>query len=204
MIKKFYAVRNGRKIGIFNTWDECNAQVKGYKGAEYKSFKTREEAELYVKNEEKKVFNFETDKIKEDELIAYVDGSYNQKTKVFGYGVVIIDVNGNHTFNGADTHEQYREHRNVAGEIYGSIEAIKYAIEKGKTKIYLHFDYMGIKAWALGEWKTNKELTKEYKIFIDSVKSKIDIEFIKVKAHSNDKYNDMADELAKKSVEVEI
>ena len=26
MPKKFYAVRKGRKIGIFTTWDECRAQ----------------------------------------------------------------------------------------------------------------------------------------------------------------------------------
>lgn len=204
MSKKFYAVRNGRKIGIFNTWDECSSYVKGYKGAEYKSFKTKEEAELYVKNQERQIFDLNKNKIKDNELIAYVDGSYNQNTKVFGYGVVIIDVNGEHTFNGFDDNEKYIDHRNVAGEIYGSIEAIKYAMEKGKSKIYLHFDYMGIKAWALGEWKTNKELTQKYKKFIDLVNSKIDIDFIKVKAHSNDKYNDMADKLAKESVGVEI
>ena len=38
--KKFYAVRNGRKTGIFLTWEECEQQVKGFKDAEYKSFST--------------------------------------------------------------------------------------------------------------------------------------------------------------------
>jgi viroplasmin and RNaseH domain-containing protein len=42
--KKVYAVRNGKKTGVFNTWDECKEQVNGFKGAEYKSFKTLEEA----------------------------------------------------------------------------------------------------------------------------------------------------------------
>lgn len=74
MSKKFYAVRNGRKIGIFNTWDECSSYVKGYKGAEYKSFKTKEEAELYVKNQERQIFDLNKNKIKDNELIAYVDG----------------------------------------------------------------------------------------------------------------------------------
>ena len=36
--KKYYAVRNGRQIGIFNTWAEWEKVVKGYSGAEYKSF----------------------------------------------------------------------------------------------------------------------------------------------------------------------
>ena len=38
--KKFYAVRQGRKIGMFLTWDECKKQVMGYPGAIYKSFGT--------------------------------------------------------------------------------------------------------------------------------------------------------------------
>ena len=35
---KYYAVKKGRKTGIFTTWDDCKAQVNGYKGAVYKSF----------------------------------------------------------------------------------------------------------------------------------------------------------------------
>ena len=30
--KKFYAVRQGRKTGMFLTWDECKKQVMGYPG----------------------------------------------------------------------------------------------------------------------------------------------------------------------------
>ena len=40
--KKFYAVRQGRKIGMFLTWDECKKQVMGYPGAIYKSFGTED------------------------------------------------------------------------------------------------------------------------------------------------------------------
>lgn len=46
--KNFYAVRAGRNIGIFNTWAECEAQVKGFAGAEYKGFATKEDAETYM------------------------------------------------------------------------------------------------------------------------------------------------------------
>ena len=42
---KFYVVKNGRKVGIFSTWEECQKQVVGFKGAIYKSFKTKDEAE---------------------------------------------------------------------------------------------------------------------------------------------------------------
>lgn len=45
MTKKYYVVWQGRKPGIYDTWAECEAQVKGAAGARFKSFKTRMEAE---------------------------------------------------------------------------------------------------------------------------------------------------------------
>lgn len=43
--KKYYVVWKGRKTGVFSSWAECEAQVKGYVGAEYKAFGTLKEAE---------------------------------------------------------------------------------------------------------------------------------------------------------------
>jgi len=43
--QKFYVVWKGRVTGIFESWDECNAQIKGFPGAEFKSFATRQLAE---------------------------------------------------------------------------------------------------------------------------------------------------------------
>jgi len=37
----FYAVANGRSIGIFLNWNDCNNSVKGYKNALYKESKKR-------------------------------------------------------------------------------------------------------------------------------------------------------------------
>lgn len=197
MKKYYYAVRKGRKEGIYNTWDECNAQVKGFAGAQFKKFASLEEAQSFINLEKK---DYDLEKPPSEEIIAYVDGSYNQTTKVFGYGVVLIDSTGLEvTFNGCDDNAEYASHRNVAGEVYGSMRAIEEAIKLNKKKLYLHFDYMGIASWALGEWKANKVLTQNYKKFIDEKRKVIEIEFIKVKAHSNDKYNDMADSLAKEA-----
>ena len=46
--KKFYAVREGRIPGIYESWDDCKAQTEKYSGAIYKSFLTREEALLFL------------------------------------------------------------------------------------------------------------------------------------------------------------
>ncbi len=42
--KKFYTVWKGHKTGVFDTWASCQQSIKGYSGAEYKSFATREAA----------------------------------------------------------------------------------------------------------------------------------------------------------------
>jgi ribonuclease HI len=54
----------------------------------------------------------------------------------------------------------------------------------------------------MGLWKTNKEGTIAYKKFYDEISDRISIEFVKVKGHSGDKYNEIADVLAKKAAGV--
>jgi ribonuclease HI len=45
---KFYAVKSGRKPGIYRDWIECEKQVKGFRGAIYKSFKTLKDAHIFI------------------------------------------------------------------------------------------------------------------------------------------------------------
>lgn len=47
-MSKYYGVKQGITPGVYTSWPECQQQVNGYKGAEYKSFKTEAEAHLYV------------------------------------------------------------------------------------------------------------------------------------------------------------
>ncbi|MCA0230132.1 ribonuclease H1 domain-containing protein [Runella limosa] len=43
--RKFYVVWEGRRRGVFTEWDECEAQIKGFAEAKYKSFDSLKEAE---------------------------------------------------------------------------------------------------------------------------------------------------------------
>lgn len=52
MKKKYYAVRCGAKPGIYETWAECEAQIKGFSGAKYKAFSNITDAENYIVGEE--------------------------------------------------------------------------------------------------------------------------------------------------------
>ncbi|TDG48945.1 hypothetical protein AWZ03_004629 [Drosophila navojoa] len=44
----FYAVAKGRKVGIYDSWTQCEQQVKGFKGALFKKFVCRQDAEEFI------------------------------------------------------------------------------------------------------------------------------------------------------------
>ena len=44
-VKKTYVVRKGRIPGIYHTWEECKEQVDGFKGNNYESYVSQEDAE---------------------------------------------------------------------------------------------------------------------------------------------------------------
>ena len=48
---KFYTVWKGHHTGVFNSWEDCKAQISDYKGAVYKSFKSFDEAKKAYKGD---------------------------------------------------------------------------------------------------------------------------------------------------------
>ncbi len=50
MAKKYYVVWKGRKTGIYESWDECNKQVKAFAKAQYMSYPTIELAKSAFAN----------------------------------------------------------------------------------------------------------------------------------------------------------
>lgn len=197
---KYYVVKNGLVPGIYNSWPECEKQVKGYNNAVFKSFKSLEEAEVYYSNGKKRVKEIDVEELKDNEVIAYVDGSYDNNVKKYGYGAIIISKNSKEVLEGNGEEEDLIELRNVAGELKAAIHSIKYAIKNKFKKIYIHYDYSGIENWYKGEWRANTEFTKKYIDFAATVRKEIDVEFIKIKAHSGNRYNDEVDIIAKNAI----
>ncbi|CAB1242551.1 Ribonuclease HI-related protein [Clostridiaceae bacterium BL-3] len=221
--KKFYAVREGKIPGIYSTWSECEEQVKGFPGAKYQSFVSLEEAERYMlgnvaeessantkENNEISTEEFNTmvdEKIvslKEDEAIAFVDGSYDATAEKSAFGAIIISFGGNKdTLYKAFTKklgEKFISLRNVAAELEGVKEVISWAITYKKRKVTVFYDYIGIEKWATGQWKAKNEVTKKYVSFIQEKKHYIEVEFMKVLAHSGVKLNEEVDTLAKNAL----
>ena len=206
---KIYAVRKGFKPGIYNTWEECKSQVHRFHGAEFKSFNNLTEAQNYMKikpihknkillkvcgeNKEDKELN------QQNESYAYIDGSFNNKTKIYGYGGFIMHKGQKYIIKGNGKDENYAKMRNVAGEVLASQKVIEKAISLGIKNIDIYYDYEGIEKWATGEWKRNEKETQNYYDFYQSIKSKINVNFIKVKGHSGNEGNDEADTISKEA-----
>lgn len=203
---KYYAVKKGREgvaPAIYTSWNECKEQVQGVSGAIYKSFSTEEEAREYIKEDT-------SDKSldRNNAIYVFVDGSYNKNRKISGYGMAFV-LNDEVIYHSKKTldNPDFVQYRNVYGEVQGTQDAVEYAVEKGYEEINVVYDYTGIENWAMGNWKANNPLTQRYAERMKELRSKIGINFIKVKAHAkNDegghKYNDLVDRLAKESVGV--
>lgn len=199
--KKLYAVRKGKTTGIFRSWEECKNSVVGYPGAEYKGFFTAAEADAYLSGAESKEQNTafeEPEACSADRITAYVDGSFSAKLGRYAFGCVIITPDGRIVReSGNGNNPESAALRNVTGEMLGAMSAVKWCAKNGYSAIRIYYDYSGIEKWVTGEWKAKNILTQKYAAFMRKHREKLLISFQKVAAHTGDKYNEEADQLAK-------
>ena len=201
--KKVYAVRRGKAEGIFETWDACKAAVDGYPGAEYKSFLTREEAYRYLGkempvDERDSVPEVQDAEVNENQVFAYVDGSFDEKIGKYSFGCIMILPGGEIVReSGNGDNPESVALRNVTGEMLGAMFAVKWCIVNGYSSVTICYDYSGIEMWAVGGWKAKNNLTKKYAEFMKDSSKKIEIAFQKIAAHTGNTYNEEADRLAK-------
>lgn len=194
---KIYAVKTGHKTGIFTSWSECETAVKGYPSPDFKGFYTKEEAMAYLDGE-----NIYLRQIKEDlangYVVAYTDGSYDENSNQYAYGICIFDNSGNEIdLCSKVAYAPFASSRNIAGEIFGVLTALDWALSNGYEKIKIYHDLEGVAKWADGEYSAESEIAKYYVSKLeDRFKGCIEYEFVKVKGHSNNPYNQKADELA--------
>ena len=127
----------------------------------------------------------------------FVDGSCIGDKISYGY-VILEEEKVLAEGSGRVLEDGWIQSRQVGGELKAVMLAIEHCQQMKIVSIDLHYDYEGIEKWAKGIWKTNKPLTRNYKKFI--LASDLNIVWTKVKAHSGVKWNDYADNLAKKAI----
>lgn len=206
--KKIYAVRKGHKTGLFNTWAECQKATAGYSGAEFRGFTEKEEALAFLNMETTKTVSGDKSKeaagvveVPENMVIAYVDGSFEKSIGRYAFGCVLLTPDGQEIReSGSGSDPAGVAIRNVAGEMLGAMNAVKWAQENGYPAIEIRYDYEGVEKWVTGVWRAKTLLTSKYAAHMQEAGKKIQISFCKVAAHTGNHYNEEADQLAKSAL----
>jgi ribonuclease HI len=134
MNNKFYAVRKGRKPGIYTSWSEAQTQINGYSGAEYKSFTTRSAALQFIQQSRSSDTDMQTSQSAQIQLFS--DGGSRNHGNRLGEHVKQDDA-------AAWAWLVVRDHKKEAGsagewgatnnkmEILGLVNALKYVGRQG-------------------------------------------------------------------------
>lgn len=207
--ESYYAVANGRCVGIFRTWDECNEQVKGFPSAKYKKFDKETDANTYI--EENKPC---TSSVGIPYDYVYTDGAciHNGKTNsIAGYGIYFGENDPRNTFGRILGDKQTNNVAELTAilKTYAIIEA---DIVSGKPIIIVSdssyalscVGYYGRRCYE-GGWQQdipNKELVREtYELY----RNHPNVQFMYIAAHTNytDNHsigNARADKLATRAI----
>jgi hypothetical protein len=166
---KVYVVTAPERIrGIYASWPECAAVVKGVPGARYQGVASREQAEAMLRGEGTALTKG---------LYAFVDGNH-----LGGVGVVIVEQRDDdeptiveqlgltvrEIFAGAGLPSLDSEGtiaaalarlRNVLAELAGLHLGLR-IVPEGAALTVVH-DYEGVGAWMEGRWRTKDPLVAE-------------------------------------------
>lgn len=140
--KKYYTVWKGHHTGVFETWDDCKAQIKNFEGAQYKSFTTFEAAKKALKGDYKdyigqsKTFKSE---LSEEQLKKIGEPNYNS---------IAVDAAssgnpGKMEYRGVDTKTKqqlfiqgpFEEGTNNIGEFLAIVHALALLKQKNSNRI---------------------------------------------------------------------
>lgn len=135
-------------------------------------------------------------------ICVFTDGSYHDGIYAWAF-VVVKNETVIHSASGVGNDKEAAKTHNIAGELAAAMQATSWA-NKNNARITIRHDLEGTAKWAKGEWKTNKEVTKKYKAFMSPYVQKNLVSFEHVKGHSGNKYNDMADELARTAMQAAV
>ena len=215
---KFYAVARGLNTGIFTSWPEAERQVKGFAGAIFKSFKTKQEALAFLEDPsytrpESSTKNVDSASKKkktaekqparsdypENTVVIYTDGGAIGNPGPGGYGVAF------------ETGETFCGGFNLTTNNRMELLAVIVALEtlEGETRpIFLHSDSRYVvngitKNWAKGwqrrGWKKsdgNPAMNPDLWQRLLDLLPDLNIRFVWVKGHAGDPLNEACDHLA--------
>ena len=144
-------------------------------------------------------------------VILYTDGSARGNPNgPGGYGAVLQYTDGKGLVHEREYSQGYIKTTNNRMELMAAIVGLEALIKPCNVKLYSDSQYLcnafnnhWIEGWIKKGWKTaggdpvkNKELWQE----LYSLTQKHNVEFIKVKGHADNEYNNRCDELARNAI----
>lgn len=138
----------------------------------------------------------------------YVDGSYspNEPNVAYGGYVLLYDNKPIRAMRVSTSEASLISMNNVGGELTAVMLALNEVREKFLSEdlntICIHYDYIGIEKWLakVNGWAAKKEGTQKYVKFVSltmQLMPQVQLKFKWVKGHSGDKWNEVADKIAR-------
>lgn len=215
MAKKFYAVKRGRKTGLFTVWAECAAQVKGFQGAVYKGFMTEEEARAWLggadarTEQPRAAAEMAAPSAPDADYIIYTDGSCLRNPGGAGGWAAVIET----AATGAVEEKSggAPETTNNRMELTAALMALSAVPEGARVALYTDSQYLKnaftkfwLPAWKKRGWKKadgEPVLNQDLWVQLDAAFAARQVQFHWVKGHAGNPRNERCDALARAEAE---
>lgn len=215
MAKKFYAVKRGRKTGLYTVWAECAAQVKGFQGAVYKGFMTEEEARAWLggadarTEQPRAAAEMAEPSAPDADYIIHTDGSCLRNPGGPGGWAAVIETTATGAVeekSGGDP-----ETTNNRMELTAALMALSAVPEGARVALYTDSQYLKnaftkfwLPAWKKRGWKKadgEPVLNQDLWVQLDAAFAARQVQFHWVKGHAGNPRNERCDALARAEAE---
>lgn len=215
MAKKFYAVKRGRKTGLYTVWAECAAQVKGFQGAVYKGFMTENEARAWLggadarAEQPRAVAEMAAPSAPDADYIIHTDGSCLRNPGGAGGWAAVIETAATGAVeekSGGDP-----ETTNNRMELTAALMALSAVPEGARVALYTDSQYLKnaftkfwLPAWKKRGWKKadgEPVLNQDLWVQLDAAFAARQVQFHWVKGHAGNPRNERCDALARAEAE---
>ena len=215
MAKKFYAVKRGRKTGLYTVWAECAAQVKGFQGAVYKGFMTEDEARAWLggadarTEQPRAVAEMAEPPAPDADYIIHTDGSCLRNHGGAGGWAAVIET----AATGAVEEKSggAPETTNNRMELTAALMALSAVPEGARVALYTDSQYLKnaftkfwLPAWKKRGWKKadgEPVLNQDLWVQLDAAFAARQVQFHWVKGHAGNPRNERCDALARAEAE---
>lgn len=215
MAKKFYAVKRGRKTGLYTVWAECAAQVKSFQGAVYKGFMTEEEARAWLggadarTEQPRAAAEMAAPSAPDADYIIHTDGSCLRNPGGAGGWAAVIETAATGAVeekSGGDP-----ETTNNRMELTAALMALTAVPEGARVALYTDSQYLKnaftkfwLPAWKKRGWKKadgEPVLNQDLWVQLDAAFAARQVQFHWVKGHAGNLRNERCDALARAEAE---